>query len=142
MYSVAEIIELNLPLLPKSKPAITTKARNEGWVSSETVGLGGVKKLYEIPARYLVSMETMGLPLETAKQAALQAHKSATAMGNVSDEQFLKLFLTLCNLDQPKESPPSASANTQRAKAGKKSVIQQGDGNNINAKTIKGGMKL
>lgn len=145
MYSVAEIIELNLPALPKSKPAITTKARNEGWKYAEETGLGGVRRLYEIPARYLVTVETMGLPLDLALQAALSAHKAANAMGGISDEQFLGLFKTLCGISQSDEARQSKSANTIRAQAktGKGKTAfnigsQTAGGEISNIKTIKG----
>ena len=128
MYSVAEIIELNLPALPKSKPAITTKARKEEWKYTEETGLGGVRRLYEIPARYLVTVETMGLPLDIALQAALSAHKAANSMGGISDDQFLELFKTLCGISQTPH-PTSQSHNTRRAKAGKDSNVIAGDGN-------------
>ena len=128
MYSVTEILELNLPALPKSKPAVTTKARKEGWKFAEETGLGGVRRLYEIPARYLVTVETLGLPMDTAIQAALQAHKAAQAMGGITDDQFIKMFVTLCGIDE-KPQRQSMCHNTGRATAGKRSQVILGDGN-------------
>ena len=128
MYSASEIMGLDLPNMPATKAAIIKRAEKEGWAFAEETGLGGIRRLYEIPARYLVSVETMGLPLDTALQAALSAHKAANAMGGLSDEQFIGLFKTLCGITQTSEQP-SLSANTRRAKAGKHSNIITGDSN-------------
>jgi hypothetical protein len=147
MYSASEIMDLHLPNMPSTKAAIIKRAEKENWAFAEETGLGGVRRLYEIPARYLVSVETMGLPLETALQAALSAHKAANAMGGISDEQFLGLFKTLCGISQTADRPESKSANTQRAQKAKANkggtainIGSQKAGGDINhIKTIKGG---
>ena len=115
MYSAVEIAEMQIPNLPKTATNIRQRADREGWSFAEETGLGGVRRLYEIPPRYLVTVETMGLPLDLALQAALSAHKAANAMGGISDEQFLGLFKTLCGISQTAEIRESQSANTHRA---------------------------
>ena len=145
MYSAVDIAGMRIPNLPKTATNIRQRADKEGWAFTEETGLGGVRRLYEIPARYLVTVETMGLPLDLALQAALSAHKAANAMGGITDEQFLGLFKTLCGISQSDEARQSKSANTIRAqaKAGKGKTAfnigsQTAGGEISNIKTIKG----
>lgn len=44
---------MRLPGLPTSKPAIIARATSEGWYSEERKGVGGTRRVYEIPERYL-----------------------------------------------------------------------------------------
>ena len=127
-YSAAEIADMNLPLLPKSKSAVIKKAEKEAWEYIEKTGVGGIRKLYKIPNLYM-QYGTNGIPVERAKQAALQAYKAAKAMGDISDEQFIQLFTTLSNAQEFTGKHDSANHNTRRAKAGKGSNIIAGDGN-------------
>lgn len=66
LYSASEIAAMCLPGLPKSKPALIARAQSEGWFFEERKGLGGTRKVYEIPARYQGEAEALPAPTETA----------------------------------------------------------------------------
>lgn len=44
---------MNLPGLPHTKSAVITRAKREGWRYEEAQGIGGTKRLYELPVSYL-----------------------------------------------------------------------------------------
>lgn len=75
MYSCREISEMNLPGMPKSKPAILAKARRECWPSEKRTVFGGMSEVYEIPAHYLdgTEAEQPRRPQATAKPAVARA---------------------------------------------------------------------
>lgn len=50
--AASEIAALKLPGLPTTKVAIAAMAKREGWHSEQRTGLGGVRRVYELPARY------------------------------------------------------------------------------------------
>ncbi|WP_413672296.1 DNA-binding protein [Massilia cellulosiltytica] len=52
LLSASEIAALNLPGMPKSKVAIAAMAKREGWRTEERTGLGGVRRVYELPERF------------------------------------------------------------------------------------------
>jgi hypothetical protein len=52
LYTAAEIATMNLPGLPTTKKAILTRAEKEVWHYETKVGLGGVRKMFKIPAYY------------------------------------------------------------------------------------------
>jgi hypothetical protein len=52
LYTAAEIATMNLPGLPTTKKAILTRADKEKWLYETKIGLGGVRKMFEIPAYY------------------------------------------------------------------------------------------
>lgn len=52
LYTAAEIAELRLPDLPATKRAIQLRAEKEGWQFETKVGLGGIRKVYAVPAHY------------------------------------------------------------------------------------------
>lgn len=127
-FSAAEIADMSLPLLPKSKSAVIKKAEKEAWEYVERTGVGGIRKLYKIPDIYM-QYGTSGIPIERAKQAALQAYRASKAMGNITDEQFVQLFTTLSNAQEFTGQQDSANHNTRRVKAGKHSQVIVGDSN-------------
>ncbi|KIP19470.1 mu DNA-binding domain protein [Burkholderia sp. MSHR3999] len=53
LYAASEIARLGLPGLPKSKSAIIARAESEGWRYEERTGVGGTRRMYEVPAAYL-----------------------------------------------------------------------------------------
>jgi hypothetical protein len=53
LFTAAEIAAKNLPDLPSTTRGIQLRAKKEAWHYESKVGLGGVRKLYEIPAYYL-----------------------------------------------------------------------------------------
>lgn len=75
MFSAREIGKMNLPGMPKSKPAIMAKARRECWPSEKRTVFGGMSEVYEIPAHYLdgTEAEQPRRPQATAKPAVAGA---------------------------------------------------------------------
>lgn len=51
-YTAAEIAGMCLAGLPATKAAIITRATSEGWPYQEKKGIGGTRRLYEVPAKY------------------------------------------------------------------------------------------
>jgi hypothetical protein len=57
LYSASEIAGMRLPGLPTSKSAIINRAAQEGWYFEERPGLGGMRREYEVPAKYLSKIQ-------------------------------------------------------------------------------------
>jgi hypothetical protein len=53
LYSAAEVAAMRLPGLPTSKAAVIARAKAEGWAYEEQTGVGGKRRAYELPAKYL-----------------------------------------------------------------------------------------
>jgi len=53
---------MKLPGLPSSRDNIRARAEREGWPYEERVGQGGVRRVYELPARYLSIGASGGIP--------------------------------------------------------------------------------
>lgn len=87
LYSAAEIIEMNLPNLPTTKKGILNRADKEGWNFETRIGLGGVRKMFEIPAAYLPGYQP--LPPESpskAPAAAIAERIASKAMDGEGDK--------------------------------------------------------
>ncbi|MDO8654226.1 MAG: hypothetical protein Q7R66_18805 [Undibacterium sp.] len=52
LYTAAEIAKMRLPGLPTTKPPILARAEKEKWYFETKIGLGGVRKMFELPAYY------------------------------------------------------------------------------------------
>lgn len=52
LYAASELAKMDLPGLPKSKAAIIARAESEGWYYEERKGIGGTRRVYEVPAAY------------------------------------------------------------------------------------------
>lgn len=52
MLSASEIAALNIPGIPSTKVAIRAMAEREGWRYEERTGIGGRRRVYELPARF------------------------------------------------------------------------------------------
>ncbi len=129
--SVSDILALNLPYLPSSKPALLAKAKKERWEEYESRGLGGVRKLYVVPEHYLqggATPVTQKIALHAAQQAAHQAYQMAQIVGNVDAEKFVEMFTTLCKTE-PTEQPSMSHNARHKVKAGANSNVITGDGN-------------
>lgn len=92
LYSATEIARMRLPGLPTSKARIIDRAASEGWSFEERKGVGGTRRMYELPARYVqqagmtTSQSTSGT---TASMESPQPGKAArTAMGR--DEMIIR----------------------------------------------------
>lgn len=53
LYSASQILDMNLPGLPTSKGKLLARAKKEEWYTETRIGLGGVRKVFKIPAFYL-----------------------------------------------------------------------------------------
>ena len=67
LFTAAEIARMRLPGLPTTKSSILSRAAKEGWRYEEQYGIGGIRKVFEIPEHYLVLAHG-----ETAGNAAYQ----------------------------------------------------------------------
>lgn len=63
LFTAAEIARMRLPGLPTTKSSILSRAAKEGWRYEEQYGIGGIRKVFEIPEHYLVlaHRETAGI---------------------------------------------------------------------------------
>ena len=55
LFTAAEIARMRLPGLPMTKSSILSRAAREGWRYEEQYGIGGIRRVFEIPDRYLVA---------------------------------------------------------------------------------------
>jgi hypothetical protein len=55
LKTAAEIAALKLPGLPTSKVGVRALAEREGWTFEERKGVGGTRRVYSLPARYLAN---------------------------------------------------------------------------------------
>lgn len=51
--TASEIAKLRLPALPTTKVAIAARAEREKWAFKVTTGLGGQRKVYQVPEEYV-----------------------------------------------------------------------------------------
>jgi hypothetical protein len=54
LKTAAEIAALKLPGLPTSKVGVRALAEREGWSFEERKGVGGTRRVYSLPTRYLI----------------------------------------------------------------------------------------
>lgn len=75
LLSASEIAALKLPGLPATKVAITAVAMREGWYYEERKGLGGTRRVFDVPERYLQDSQgaTEGTSLATPHVAEVAA---------------------------------------------------------------------
>lgn len=57
LYTAAEIAQKRLPGLPTTKSSILARAAKEGWRYEEQYGVGGIRKVFDIPERYLLPVQ-------------------------------------------------------------------------------------
>ena len=55
LFTAAEIARMRLPGLPTTKSSILSRVAREGWRYEEQYGIGGIRRVFEIPDRYLVA---------------------------------------------------------------------------------------
>jgi len=77
MYTAAEIAEMGLPGLPGTKRAILTRAEKEGWPYEVRLGLGGERKVFVVPSRYLPDVEATTEASQTPAERMLAPNKGA-----------------------------------------------------------------
>ncbi|WP_423708638.1 hypothetical protein [Undibacterium sp. WLX3042] len=81
LLSASEILRMNLPGLPKTKPALLARAEKEAWQYESKIGLGGVRKVFLVPRAYLpgnVPLRTENTDLvDPASQSEAKAERIA-----------------------------------------------------------------
>lgn len=82
LYTAAEIAAMKLSGLPTTKPSLLARAEKEEWYFEKKRGLGGMRKVFRIPALYLpeyVASSTEGLSLYEPQQqgVTVQARRFA-----------------------------------------------------------------
>lgn len=133
LYTAAEIAKMQLPGLPTTKPPILARAEKEKWHFETRIGLGGVRKMFLIPAHYLPGYK---LPEHVPKvnEADRIAAKAAETFGSKIDPvrlsqaiRFLDAFL----LEQNKQLSPERKSeviivlyNYLKSNDGKEEVAQ------------------
>jgi len=80
-FTASEIAAMNLPGLPTTKKAILTRAEKEEWFYETKVGLGGMRKMFEIPAAYLPGYQPY--KTEPNTQAPLVVSESTKVAGAI-----------------------------------------------------------
>lgn len=143
MYSISEIMALNLPMLPKTKPPLLAKAKREGWITEERLGQGGATKYFVVPDHYFtggVAPISRKISMRSAQQAAEQAFRMAQIAGVTDVDKFVEMFMTLC-VTEPTEQPSMSHNARHKSKAKDGMVVsgaQTAGGNITTVKTIKG----
>lgn len=84
--TAAEIAALKIDGLPASKAGVRTLAEREGWPYEEKKGVGGTRRLYSLPERYLAGTSYVAPPIAkvagfvAAGRLSLDGTKLATAL--------------------------------------------------------------
>lgn len=68
LYTAAEIAQRRLSGLPTTKSSILARAAKEGWRYEEQYGIGGIRKVFEVPDRYLLSDKRIKQGVISARQ--------------------------------------------------------------------------
>lgn len=76
LYTASEIANLRLPHLPTTKVGVRTFAAREKWRYEERTGVGGTRRVYEVPDHYFPGGEP-------AVQAAHEQPRGAKVIGTV-----------------------------------------------------------
>lgn len=95
LYSAREIAAMHLPGLPATRDNVHIRAEREGWYSEERKGLGGTRRVYEVPARYLSkspaeSAATVDTGLLDAQLEGMQ--KQMVEMGSTTQLDDMELL--------------------------------------------------
>lgn len=95
LYTAAEIAQKRLPGLPTTKSSILARAAKEGWRYEEQYGIGGIRKVFEVPERYLLSApvmpEAVSARQDLAEYLTADEGSSQHAAATVLDESKLAL---------------------------------------------------
>lgn len=103
LFSAAEIASMNLPDLPSTTRGIQLRAKKEEWLYESKIGLGGVRKLYQIPPLYLPGYEPPNANNKTMREyqdesirttAERVAKDASQQFGDQVDQERLALAIT------------------------------------------------
>lgn len=101
LFSASEIAAMHLPGLPKTIANIHARAKSEVWHYETKVGLGGVRKMYEIPAYYLPGYKPF--PDEPVKTEPARSNAGAKVAGSIMNGAVVdskQLALAIRALDE------------------------------------------
>lgn len=68
LYTAAEIAKKRLSGLPTTKSSILARAAKEGWPYEEQYGIGGIRRVFDVPDRYLLSDNRIRQGVISARQ--------------------------------------------------------------------------
>lgn len=74
-YSAAEIAAMKLPGLPATKARVIQRATAEGWPYEEMKGVGGTRRMYSVPEKYLAGT-SLAAPIAAKVIGAIAAGSS------------------------------------------------------------------
>jgi hypothetical protein len=110
---IGAILGVKPPSSQAMRGWITTGRIDKNWLSAIAQSLD-VSLEWLINSQNLTGMENTppvsghSIPVEVAKHAVAQAYAAAQAVGNLDSEQFVKMFLLFCKVDErPAVNPPS-----------------------------------
>ncbi|WP_295756119.1 DNA-binding protein [Undibacterium sp.] len=93
-YAASEIAAMRLPGLPTKSTNIHERAKKEGWAYETAIGLGGARKMYEIPERYLAQ------PSQPSSQHYAEATQIANAHSDKNYIDHARLAEAMCFVDE------------------------------------------
>lgn len=96
LYSALEIAAMNLPGLPTTKGKILARAEKEKWHFETKIGLGGVRKMFKIPACYQPGYKPypeVSMQAEPIKRDVATSIAGAIMNGAIVDSKMLALAL-------------------------------------------------
>lgn len=96
LLSASEIAGLRLPGLPTTKARVIERATREGWYYEERKGLGGTRRMYELPSEYLdgdaaPSQPTRPVVLNEIAHKKIERLLSKTEMGDAEIVEAIAL---------------------------------------------------
>lgn len=101
LLTAAQIASLKLPGLPSTKVGVHGLAEREGWYFEESKGVGGTRRLYEVPAKYLpYEKGTSGTEHKIAEPSSPPYGKVGTIAAGSSTVDPAKLELAIRAVDE------------------------------------------
>ena len=89
LYSASEIAAMKLPGLPATKARVIQRATSEGWPYEEMKGVGGTRRMYTVPEKYLPVVAQEGV--ENSADASVVA--GAITSGGRADPELLGIAI-------------------------------------------------
>lgn len=80
-YSAAEIAAMKLPGLPATKARVIQRATAEGWSYEEMKGVGGTRRMYSVPEKYLPAGASTGADVPANDDSAVGVIGAITSAG-------------------------------------------------------------
>ncbi|MFZ3000658.1 MAG: DNA-binding protein [Undibacterium umbellatum] len=96
-YSASEILAMHLPGLPTTIANIHARAKSEGWPYTTKVGLGGTRKLYEVPGHYLTDKKADQVSGAPSRQ---ESHNIVGAIADGEQVNTARLASAIRALDE------------------------------------------